>query len=140
VELFGISPQELLLIVVVAVIVFGQRLPQVAGEAAATVQKLRRALSDLRRESGIDQELQNARREIDQNVVRPFRDADLAGTIEREARAARTELQPTPETESATSATSEASPAPPPDLRGDDAAAGALKAPDPAERSDPRPG
>jgi Sec-independent protein translocase protein TatA len=89
VELFGLSPTELFVIALVAVLVFGGRLPQVAGEAAATVQKLRRALTDLRRESGIDQELQNARREIEQNVVRPFREADVVGTVRREASEAR---------------------------------------------------
>ncbi len=72
------------MIALVAVLVFGGRLPQVAGEAAATVQRLRRALTDLRRESGIDQELQNARREIEQNVVRPFREVDVVGTVRRE--------------------------------------------------------
>lgn len=93
VELFGISPTELMVIAFVAVIVFGQRLPQVAGEAAATVQKIRRALNDLRRDSGIDQEIRNARREIDQSVVRPFREADIGGAVHREVRAARSELE-----------------------------------------------
>lgn len=92
-ELFGISPQELILVAVVAVIVFGQRLPQVAGEAAATVQKLKRALNDLRRESGIDTEIRNARREIEQNVVRPLREVDVAGTVQREVRAAESEIR-----------------------------------------------
>lgn len=76
-------------IAIVAILVFGQRLPQVAGEAAATVQKLRRALGDLRRESGIDQEFHRARREIEENVVRPFREIDVAGTVKREANEAR---------------------------------------------------
>lgn len=82
-----------MLIAFVAVIVFGQRLPQVAGEAAATVQKLRRALTDLRRDSGIDQEIRNARNEFEHNVVRPFREADVSGTIHREVRSARAELE-----------------------------------------------
>ncbi len=92
-ELFGISPQELIVVAVVAVIVFGQRLPQVAGEAAATVQKLKRALNDLRRESGIDNEIRNARREIETNVVRPLREVDVAGTVRREVRTAESEIQ-----------------------------------------------
>jgi len=89
VELFGLSPQELFVIAIVAILVFGQKLPQVAGEAAATVQKIRRALHDLRRESGIDHELSRARREIEDNVVRPFREVDVAGAVRRETSEAR---------------------------------------------------
>ena len=93
-ELFGISPGELLVIGIVAIMVFGGRLPQVAGEVAATVQKLRRSLNDLRRDSGIDREIANARREFEQGVAKPLREADLAGTVRREVSSARSEIQP----------------------------------------------
>lgn len=92
-ELFGISPGELLVIGIVAIMVFGGRLPQVAGEVAATVQKLRRSLNDLRRDSGIDREIANARREFEQGVVKPLREADLAGTVRRETASVRNEVQ-----------------------------------------------
>lgn len=82
-----------MVIAVIAVLVFGARLPQVAGEAAATVQKLRRALTDLRRDSGIDDELRNARREVDRQLLEPLRQADIAGTVKREAQSARTGLE-----------------------------------------------
>ncbi len=132
-ELFGISPQELILVAVVAVIVFGQRLPQVAGEAAATVQKLKRALNDLRRESGIDTEIRNARREIEQNVVRPLREVDVAGTVQREVRAAQTEIR---------GAMAETPPAPgaPPSLTDEPPEPEPPKPPDPQEPRDPGPG
>jgi len=95
VELFGISPGELFVIAIVAIMVFGGRLPQVAGEVAATVQKLRRSLNELRRDSGIDREIANARREFEQGVVKPLRDSDLSGTVRREVASVRSELQNT---------------------------------------------
>jgi len=69
---------EMLVILVVAIIVFGRNLPAVAVQAAATVQKMRRSLSDLRRETGIDEELRRARREIEQAIPR-----DLPRIVER---------------------------------------------------------
>jgi Sec-independent protein translocase protein TatA len=83
-------------IAVVAVLVFGARLPQVAGEAAATLQKVKRALGDLRRETGIDQEIYRAKREFEQGVRKPLRDVDLPNTIRREVEGARRELPPPP--------------------------------------------
>jgi len=69
---------EMVVILVVAIIVFGRNLPSVAVQAAATVQKMRRSLADLRRETGIDEELRRARREIEQAVPR-----DLPRIIEQ---------------------------------------------------------
>lgn len=95
-EFFGLSFAELVVIFVVAILVFGQRLPQVAGETAATLQRVRRSLSDLRRETGIDQEIQKAKRE--------FEDAQRAAqaSVQREAAMMRAEI------ERGASATSEA--------------------------------
>lgn len=86
-EFFGLSFAELVVIFVVAILVFGQRLPQVAGETAATLQRVRRSLSDLRRETGIDQEIQKAKRE--------FEDAQRAAqaSVQREAAMMRAELE-----------------------------------------------
>lgn len=140
-ELFGISPGELLVIGIVAIMVFGGRLPQVAGEVAATVQKLRRSLNDLRRDSGIDREIANARREFEQGVAKPLREADLAGTVRREAASVRNEVQQPAVAASAPAVASAnaANTAPP--------AAPAVGAPPPPPtppespaRSDPRPG
>ncbi len=132
-ELFGISPQELIIVAVVAVIVFGQRLPQVAGEAAATMQKLRRALNDLRRESGIDQEIRNARREIEQNVVQPLREVDLAGTVQREMRTAEAEIRGAIVSTSTTSSA-------PPDAASTPPETEPPTRPDPQSPPDPGPG
>lgn len=60
----NLSFLEMGMILVIAVLVFGRRLPEVAGQAAAQLHKARRALTDLRRESGIDEELRKARRTL----------------------------------------------------------------------------
>ena len=61
----NLAPSELIVIAVVAILVWGRRLPEVAGQAAGVVQRMRRSLDDLRRETGIDREIQNARRAVD---------------------------------------------------------------------------
>lgn len=60
----NLSLLELVVIAVVAVLIFGRRLPEVAGQAAAQVMKAKRALTDLRRETGIDEELRRARQVV----------------------------------------------------------------------------
>lgn len=64
----NINPSELLLIAIAAILIFGRRLPQVAGQAAGRVQQARRAFNDLKRETGIDEELRNARQTFEQSV------------------------------------------------------------------------
>ncbi len=105
-EFFGLSFAELVVIFVVAILVFGQRLPQVAGETAATLQRVRRSLSDLRRETGIDQEIQKAKRE--------FEDAQRAAqaSVQREAALMRAEIERTNAATSAASTTAAASAGP----------------------------
>lgn len=91
-EFMGLSVIELMVIVVVAILVFGQRLPQVAGETAATLQRLKRSLSDLRRETGIDQEIYRAKREFE-DAQREARKLDVRDAVKREAQATRAEVQ-----------------------------------------------
>jgi Sec-independent protein translocase protein TatA len=55
---------ELLLIALVAVLIFGKNLPQAASKAYMQVRKLRNAVDDLRRDSGIEQELRNIERSV----------------------------------------------------------------------------
>jgi len=50
---------------------------QVAGQAAGAVQRMRRSLEDLRRETGIDREVQNARRAFEDAVPRDVRGLDV---------------------------------------------------------------
>ena len=82
--LLNLSPAEVAIIVIVAIVVFGRRLPQVAGQAAGTVQRLRRSLDDLRRETGIDREIADARRAVESAVPREVRALDVR-TLAREA-------------------------------------------------------
>ena len=60
----NIGLPETLVIIVVAILVFGRRLPEVAARAAVQVQRARRAMSDLRRETGIDAELREGRERL----------------------------------------------------------------------------
>lgn len=55
---------ELVLIAVIAVLIFGKDLPQAASKAYIQVRKLRGAVDDLRRESGIDHELRDIERTV----------------------------------------------------------------------------
>ena len=54
-SLLNLGMAEIVLILVVAILIFGRDLPSAAVKAAATLQKLRRSLADLRRETGIDE-------------------------------------------------------------------------------------
>lgn len=66
---FGsLSLGETVLIVVIAILVFGKRLPQVAGQLTGQIVRARRALSDLRRETGLDEELRQARDAVHEAV------------------------------------------------------------------------
>ena len=84
--LLNLSPIEVAIIVIVAIVVFGRRLPEVAGQAAGAVQRLRRSLDDLRRETGIDREIQEARRAVETAVPRDVRALDVR-TLARETAA-----------------------------------------------------
>jgi Sec-independent protein translocase protein TatA len=70
VAILNLGVSEILLIAVIAILVFGRNLPSAAVRAASTLQNLRRSLADLRRETGIDEELRRARREIEQTLPR----------------------------------------------------------------------
>ena len=60
----NLAPWELLVIAVVAVIVFGKSLPQVAAKGYMQLRRLRRSMEELRRESGIDREMRSIEREM----------------------------------------------------------------------------
>ena len=56
------------MIAVVAVVVFGRRLPEVAGKAFVQLRRLRQSMNDLRRETGIDRELRAIQRSVSETV------------------------------------------------------------------------
>ena len=60
----NIGMGEFVLIAVIAILIFGKDLPQAASKAYLQVRKLRNAVDDLRRESGIEHELRNIERTV----------------------------------------------------------------------------
>ena len=82
--ILNLGPYEIFVIVVVAILVFGRNLPTVAVQAASTMQKMKRSLADLRRETGIDEEFRRARRELEEAVPREVRSMDMPRIVQRE--------------------------------------------------------
>ena len=69
---------ELLIVLVVAILVFGKRLPEVAAQAGTQLGKLRRSLQDVKNETGIDQDIRKIQREIQQAVPRDLSMGEMA--------------------------------------------------------------
>jgi len=69
---------ELLIVMVAALLVFGKRLPQVAGDAARQMAKLRRSLDEAWRETGMEKEIQQVRRDLETAIPRDLSLADMA--------------------------------------------------------------
>jgi Sec-independent protein translocase protein TatA len=59
---------ELLVIALAALMIFGRRLPEVAMRGAAQVVRLRRSVTKMWREAGLEEELRKVRRDIDNEV------------------------------------------------------------------------
>lgn len=66
--LFNLHSSELLIVALVAILVFGRRLPEVAAQAANGLGRLRAALERMRHETGIDHEIQEVRRNVRQGL------------------------------------------------------------------------
>jgi Sec-independent protein translocase protein TatA len=69
---------ELLIVLVAALLVFGKRLPQVAGDAARQMAKLRRSLDEAWRDTGMEKEIQQVRRDLETAIPRDLSIADMA--------------------------------------------------------------
>lgn len=95
--MFGLQTVELLLVALVALLLFGGNLPKVAAEAASWFVRLRRSLGELRRESGIDREIESARRMLEDSVPSDVRSFDVRRaaeeTLARPLREAARELE-----------------------------------------------
>src|SRR5262245_11610706 len=73
--IWNLGFSEIVLIAIVAILIFGKRLPEVASQTFRQVTKLRRNLEDLRRESGIDKELGDVRgalRDLTRDIDAPL--------------------------------------------------------------------
>lgn len=62
---------EIMIVLFVAILIFGKNLPKVAGQAGAQIAKLRRQLDQMWRETGMDREIRDVQRNIQdiRNVV-----------------------------------------------------------------------
>jgi Sec-independent protein translocase protein TatA len=69
---------ELLIVMVVGLLVFGKKLPQVAGDAAKQLVKLRRSLDEAWRDTGMQQEVQNVKRDLETAIPRDLSLGDMA--------------------------------------------------------------
>lgn len=74
--LTNFSLKEILVVLVMAVLIFGRRLPEVAAKAAVQLQRLRRGLQEFRRESGFDDEMRRARRMIENPIKGALEEAE----------------------------------------------------------------
>ena len=68
--LFNLDLSEIAIVLVGAILVFGRNLPQVAMRGAAQFVRIRRQLMQVWRESGFEEELRNAQRELESAVPR----------------------------------------------------------------------
>jgi len=76
---FGnLAPSEVLVLAVIAVLVFGRRLPEVAGQGYKQLRRWRQSLDQLRRETGIDREIRNIEHEVRDASRKAQVDDDLA--------------------------------------------------------------
>jgi sec-independent protein translocase protein TatA len=76
----GIGPAELLLILIIALLIFGPaKLPQVAKDLGDTIQRWRQALEDISEDVGV------------QTPISPKREAEIQATIQKVAKVRHTE-------------------------------------------------
>ncbi|SRR5258708_25450693 len=74
----NIGGPELLIVMVAGLLVFGKKLPQVAGDAAKQLVKLRRSLDEAWRDTGMQQEIQNVKRDLETAIPRDLSIGDMA--------------------------------------------------------------
>lgn len=79
---------ELMIVLIVAILIFGKRLPEVASQAGSQLAKFRRSLQDIKNETGIDNDLRNIQRDIQNAVPRNMSMGEMAriASIELEKR------------------------------------------------------
>lgn len=84
--IFNAGWMELMLIAVIAVMVFGRDLPHVAAKAFVHLQRLRRGVQQVWRETGISQEMRNLSRQLEENERKARAPLDNARRIQAELR------------------------------------------------------
>ena len=69
---------ELLLVFGAALLVFGKRLPEVAGQAGRQLVKVRRSLDAAWRDTGMEKELRDVKRDLESAIPRDLSIGDMA--------------------------------------------------------------
>jgi Sec-independent protein translocase protein TatA len=74
----NLGGSELLIVMAAALLVFGKRLPQVAGDAAKQLVKLRKSLDEAWRDTGMQQEILNVKRDLENAIPRDLSIGEMA--------------------------------------------------------------
>ena len=69
---------ELLIVCIAGLLVFGRRLPEVASQAGKQLVKVRRSIDAAWRETGMEKELRDVKRDLDTAIPRDLSIADMA--------------------------------------------------------------
>jgi len=83
---------ELVIIFAGALMVFGKRLPEVAMRAAVQIGRLKRQVSEMWRQAGLEDELRKMRREIELDLPRPDLSLPRPADLSRKAKSKIDEL------------------------------------------------
>jgi Sec-independent protein translocase protein TatA len=84
--IFNAGWMELTLVAVIAVMVFGRDLPHVAAKAFVQLQRLRRGVQQVWRETGISQEMRNLSRQLEENERKARAPLESARRVQAELR------------------------------------------------------
>ncbi len=77
--LWNLDLGEMVVIAVVAVLIFGKNLPEVAGRLFGQLRRVRRTVDDIRRETGIDRDVRDIRRSF-RDIEQEAKVVDPLGT------------------------------------------------------------
>ena len=69
---------ELMVVLVAALLIFGRRLPEVAGQAGSTLARFKRSIETMREETGIEREIRKAQRDIQGVIPRDLSIGEMA--------------------------------------------------------------
>ena len=109
----NLDTSELVIVMLVAILIFGRRLPQVAAQAGRQVVKLRRSLDSAWRDTGMEREIREVQRTLEEAIPRNLSIGEMArlASAEMDKRVRANEGAARAE---AALATETSSPAPPP--------------------------
>ena len=74
----NLDTSELVIVMLVAILIFGRRLPQVAAQAGRQVVKLRRSLDSAWRDTGMEREIREVQRNLEEAIPRDLSIGEMA--------------------------------------------------------------